>query len=573
MAYTKNISYITPGEPVSASVTNRPARQIAQRTDHLRGILDAIEAGQALVLREVPVEEEVRVGSPVYWNAETSRLERSYVSASARCNTGDMELDTCASCLGLISYKHSATSADLVMFGVVDLPEIRDFIPAGSGRFYLGTNPGAMTLERPPIPCVVGTILGPTDACDTRMNVYVHPGDGERVFRHVHYSHTLIKSFWKAASAFEKAPSGAVYGYSVAEDDDLRSVFPPIPIESCSFTIDWDGNMPSDAEDSVIAETFGAREIPINVENALIRVNNDGIWWMSDSLQPDMETNSPDTQPYRAFRVSIHYSRITYGNQNVYVTRLQPDTGQPFRFVNCYGEEAKSGDLYAQFTLASEKVETTDLTGTSLKQINEQWQQEIVPTIHAIRAAGNGLRFSGTDYEYGGVKYKCGLVTVKSLPYSDDYELRPQIVKLAESLESEYNGIQYLGLPYSRTSSFTMKMEVPGVFGENLKLKMRFTFLSKLAGTYPELTLSYMRLPRPKSGAVSLTGRTAFTTCGLDTNISVQTNSIFEVESDEIAVDEGDTLIFMLKRVASSAYASDAGVIRATGILNSEEIA
>lgn len=563
MVYPSNIQYIKDTEPLLASVVNRPTKQLTNRTDHLRKTLDAVSAGEALVLRDVPVGSETAVGTPVYWDASESCFLPACASASRRCDA--YALDAASDCMGLVFVKHTAESADILIYGVANLPEIRNFIPSGTGRFYLGASPGTLTLAPPLVQCQLGVLMGPQDVCDDAVHVYVNPLRYGKLFSHTHFSHTLDKAKWSAASNFASAPTGAVYGYQVSQDTDLNAVFPPIPLDACSCTIDWDGN--TTAADP-ITETFGGRDIPVNVTNGILQVNADGIWWMRSDLTPTESDNNTANAPYRGFRVTIHFSRIQHGIQDTLVTSLRPDDGQPFQFVDCSGQEAATGDLRARFTLASSSADTTNLTGKALQKVDSAWVQQSVPVIHGVRSLNSSLSVSGTSFMHNGQTFYGGTVTLNASPYSADYELKPQVVKLSEALESEYLGITYLALPYSRTSSLTMKMEVPGTFGSPLKVKMRFYLLSRIAGTYPNLQLKYIRIPRPGSEAISLEGRTSPTAVALNTAVTTAANTVFGVESAEIEVEEGDVLIWTVKREASSAFAADAAIIRAAGILN-----
>lgn len=566
MPYPQNIQYVQSGEPVSASVANRPTRQLANRTEKLREDLLASSLGEALYIKEAAVDPSLAPGMPVYWNPEENRFSPAYVSVVSNCGTGELELGPVADCVGIIKKKYTEDTADILILGVADVPEIYDHLPRSTGKFYLGSQPGALTFTRPAANTAVGVVLGPQDPCDTRVCVYVNPDCSGRVFQHTHFSHELKRSCWRQVSEFTNAPEGATFGYNLDLDPELKDFFPPIPLSAVACTIDWDGNTPSD---SVITETFGGRFIPVNVKNGLIKVDTSGIWWMGTDINPTELDNNTIVSPYRGFRITIHYSRILYGNHKAYVTSLQSDTNQPFQFVDCHGVEASTGDLYIRFLMASRIEEVLDLTGRAIKQVNGEWVQESVPVVHGISVTGAGVSASGSSFNFDNETWHNGLVSLHIAPYAEDYELQPQVVKMDKALESTYQNIQYLALPHSRSTSLSMRIEVPGVFGSNLKLKMRFLCLARIAGTFPDLNLTYIRLPRPKNGSVSIGEYSYETSIPLDTSVSVSAGSIFEVESDEISVQEGDTLILTLARPSSSAYSADAGIIRAAGILNS----
>ena len=566
MAFPSNLSYIKPSEPVSAAVTNRPIQQLDQRSQFLKKSIETLYDKESIIFQDYPVSKECQEGTPVYWNTENLRFEPAFLNIQKECDTGEYRLGPESDCLGLVYSKLTSTSANIIGFGVVDLPQIRSFLPSGDGRFYLGVNAGSLTFDVPAVEKPIGVILGTPDPCSDHILVYVNPEFVGRAFQHVHYSHVLNRELWADAETFPKSPTGAAYGYQIDDDPDLKKIFPPVPIESCRCTIDWDGNLPVGGP---ITETFGGRDIPVNEENSLICIDNNGIWWMSSEINPaELDSLSNSNSPYRGFRVTVHFSRVLYANNKVYVTKLAPGKNEPFLFTDCDGNEADSGSLFAHFTLGKAMENSDDCDGRALKWLSDDWKQIRVPVIHGIRSTTRCLKVTGSTFSYNNEEYHNGILDIGVIPYAEDYELRPQVVKLTEALESEYQGIQYLALPSGRASSFSMKMEVPGVFGENLRLKMRFLCLARIGGTFPELNLSYMKLPRPKDGAISLANHVFAQDLALDSQISVEANTIFEFESDEIEVNEGDTVIVTLGREASSVFASDAGVIRATGILN-----
>lgn len=559
--YPQNLTYVKPGEPVSASVVNRPVKETEMQVQSLYAALKTSESGAALILRDAAVSPEVQAGMPVYW--DTDCFYPAKALAEKNCITGEFESSKCSDCSGLVFRKTSAASADIVLFGVVDLPEVRDHLDVGSGRFYLSLESGKLTFTAPAVQVPVGILIGTSDACDDRTLVYVNPEFAGKVLDHVHYSHDLKPENWKTLPDATNAPENAIMFYDLESDLELRKVFPPIPVESCSVTIDWNGRMP---DGTSIEETFGGRDIPVNRPNSLIQVNHDGIWWMSDAIDPSTLTDTDAS--FRGARVTLHFSRVQYAAQKALVTGLYPDDGQPFEFVDCSGKVSSTGDLFARFTLARRVEDATRLAGTAIQTINDVWVQETAPVIHGVRSSSASLSVSGTPFLYENEEWHGGLVTLTSFPYGEDFELHPQVVKLSEALESFYQNIQYLALPSTRQSAISMKMDVPSAFGESLSVKMRFTFLAKVNGTYPSLNLSVVRLPRPSSGPVSLTGLTSFQPVSIETARSVTANSIFEVESAAIEVSEGDTLIWQLQRESLLGYGSDAGIIRASGILN-----
>lgn len=557
------IQFIQSQERVSAAVTNRPLDQLAARTEDLRRKLASLDAGEAVMWRDVPVTEASVPGSPVYWDVATGRCELAYASAVQSC--GDFVAAPQADCLGLVYQKHTATSADVALFGVVNLPAINELLPPGTGRIFLGAEPGTLTFQGPSVEIPVGFRLGARDACDDCSSVFVNPEFSGVVFPHSHHSVTLDPAHWETLTADDTAaPPGAVMVYRVAQDDALRPVFPPVPLESVACTIDWDGQTDGDR----LTETLGAREIAVNTPGAVLRVTTAGIWWCSEDLLPNLPLTD-DT--YANFRITLHFSRVRHDLKDSFVTSLQPDAGHPFQFVNCRGEEADRGDLFARFTLADTQVDSTDYSGKAVRQLTSSWKQEIVPAIHGIASAHPALQVSSNaePFAYRDATYHRGLVRLGLSLGARDVEIQPLIVKLDSALESEYQNITHLAFPYNCPSALKLKLEIPAVIGGSgpLKMAMRLTCLALAAGNFPPLTLQYVRVPRMTG---SLTPHLAPVSVALNTSRSVQLADIFEAESAPFAVERGDTLIVIISRDIPGGYMAQAGLIRVNGILNEE---
>lgn len=547
---SSTINYIKPGEPVSASVANRPVRELDNQLGLLSRTVKTASLGETLILKEVTADTAVEVGMPVYWDSEVSMFRPAKADIRQNCDTGEYESGSCADCVGLVYAKHAASTIDVVLSGVVDLPQIRNFLTDGSGRFFLGLSAGSLTFTPAALQVPVGILIGQPGPCDERVQVYVNPEYAGKLFGHHHHSHVLRTDLWKPVSA--DAPPNTFYYYDVSSDAALARVFPPIPTTACSFTIDWKGQSVS----GTLAETLGGRYLP---PGEVAEVTCDGIWWTSEELNPT----------YEGTQITLHFSRIDYENAKAYVTSLKPAENQPFLLTDCSGEEASTGDLSLHFTLEQRNRDAELLLGTCIQAVSSDWYLENTPVVHGVRSLNSNLRIiGGAAFERDGQSYQAGLVSLACSPYSVDYEVSPTIVKLSEALEKTYYDIQYLALPYNRSaSSLTWKMYVPSSFGENLHIKMRFLFLAQIAGLFPDLNLTCIRLPRPVSEAVSVHAYKSPFSVECTTQLSVTSDTLFEVESAEVSVANGDTLIWTLSRT-STAYASDVGIVRAVGILN-----
>lgn len=552
--YPTNITFIKDGEPVTGTVASRPDKQLAARTDSLKSRMEAAAAGQAVILYDMPIESACEVGMPVYWNEEYSWFSPAYACAEVGCDTGSYQLTKPSDVLGLLYEKNSNTSGSILMFGVVNFPAIRNYIEEGTGRFYLGGTAGTLVKDPPVVEVPVGSILGPKDDCDTGCYVFVNPEFARRHFNHQHFRHYLHTSTNSWDPAGDDAPTGAVYKYRL--DDELKKVFPPIPVYAYSFYIAWNTD-----------ETPGLKQ----VDDSIIKLTNTGIWWMSSDEEPFASSN--DSGP-REFVIELNYSRIVYPTKESIVTTLQPSENAPLKFVNCEGEVANAGDLYASLDLDETEYPVTNYNGRALKHFTSDLKQQTTPVLHGIAPGNGNVVIQGTsEFLDDATKYYNGLIKIAVNTYSVDYELSPQVVKLENAQETTWQSIPCISFPATRASSILIKMEVPGVFGDSLKLKLRTLLLAPVAGTLTGLSAEYMRIPRPALPNVSESTAEwlGFSPVSyLTSALGVTRASVIELETDEITVNEGDTLIFRLSRSAATGYNSNIGIVRMNGILNLE---
>lgn len=312
-------------------------------------------------------------------------------------------------------------------------------------------------------------------------------------------------------------------------------------------------------------EKIGGKELTVNKESSLIHITDAGIFWMAAS--PEIPTGGSG---YKVARVTLHFSKVQYSTRNSVVTSLQPDTNQPFKFVDCKGKESTGGDLYAQFTLNQEEVEDTEYKGTALKQFTEDWKSEITPVVHGIHVNGNVSPTSTSTFTYNGVTYNSGAIKLDLSPYAPNTEIAPQIIKVGAAQEREVYGITYLGLPAGRSSSLRLKFEIPGNYSESpISFKLRMQCIATIGGgSYATATVSYYKVCRANTvrDIENLATETEIN-CPF-TRPSDEPHKMFEVESSSITVNAGDTVIIIIYRDADTSYNADLAIARINGILN-----
>lgn len=555
-SYPSNINYIKTGEPVTASVTNRPIQQTASRTDALKQRLDAVSAGQSVFLYDVPVEAKCAVGMPVYWNKAYNWFSPAQAGLGPGCDDGSLKLAESADVIGLVYSKASQNTATLILFGTVNLPEVKNYLGSHLGRFYLGMDAGSLTSEPPAAEVPIGVAIGLRNPCDTGYWIYVNPEYSGRYFNHIHLKHSMGTSaaYWTDASSDTHAPEGAVYSYNFDADSQLKSIFPPIPLDACSFEVDWGAS----------GDEPGSREVDF------IKVTPYGIYWCESGYTPFASDAGVQDQ----FSITMCLSRVQYSTKDGVVTSLNSAPDSPVRFVNCNFDSASAGDLYAEFDMPQAFPPSDSLDGTALHDISSELNQNTVPVIHGIRSLNGNAIVSGTSTStIDGMEYQSGVLTIGVKRYASEYEIQPEVIRLDDALESTWQNIPYIGMPYTNDNSILVKFPVPGVFGSGVKLRIRLTGLAPIAGTWPELEVSYMRIPRPSQPltAESVLPYLTFTTMQMpEVSPRVEASSIIELETDPVSIVQGDTIMIRISRTADTGYASSIGLIRITGILDSE---
>lgn len=275
----------------------------------------------------------------------------------------------------------------------------------------------------------------------------------------------------------------------------------------------------------------------------------------------------------RIMRERLVMSKTQYAMGISCVTSLQPYTNHPFEFVDCSGNVANVGDLYAKFTLKEDPVYIDVYDGYAMRRFNDEYKQEIVPEVNGIAVTGDTVTATSNveeTVEYEGLEYHRGLVHIDIAPLNN-HEISPQIMKLGDALEREFNGIMYVGFPRGRESSILAKFEVPNIFTGHTFL--RVDFFSSVSGTFPEIECEYKIIKRPEEDEQVPVDTLTFTPLAWNndlnnTNISVYASTVFRLETEAIEVNPGETLIVKLTRPDNAiSYGGDAGIVRINGIL------
>lgn len=144
------------GEEVSADVANRPIKQLATQTQHLKERVSGLDpASGKLQYSNAPLDSSVLAGDVVYFDEGDECYKPAIAEAAAGLN-GEYFAGPRAFAVGMVVAKSSATVGDIVQLGRIKLGDysldvdnlienpVRD--PFLSGRYYLSNKiPGKLT--------------------------------------------------------------------------------------------------------------------------------------------------------------------------------------------------------------------------------------------------------------------------------------------------------------------------------------------------------------------------------------------------------------------------------------------
>lgn len=626
--WLQNITHVTPGEPVDAEIVNRPDRTIAERTEYLKDRLDAAALGQAIFDVDATISPDVLPGQPVYWNAQSQRYEKALAAVENDNATQTLVVQPSSDCLGLLYKKKNATLGDVVLRGIVQLPEIANAVNGvvETGRYYLSSEePGRLVKQRPPATVSICYVQGVKENCDDKPWVVVMPQIRDFLEDHIHYRFELVNrpagvhdpdaaastgrhaitspdpelQGWLPAdhASFNgKAPAGAVFGYNMKKQANLARVWPPQPISAVAML--WDKGI----------DHVGATEIPLG-RYGLCVCDANGIWWMSDCYGDVPWPATIDTRPAsisssisgsigdevecprdEKMRVIVVYLRMVFGNDRTVVTSLKPGPSSPITVTNCDGLPAMTGDLELGIDLDLTIVPPLVNGGLVFKelgtglQFRRGWVAEGVISYpnsnNPILVNGSHTRPLDPANPSAGTVHQ-GLITLTFDDQLIEREISPQIIRLSDTVERLYKDIPYLGFPEGQESLLRVRINVPSSgLGQSLQMKIRTQIFGRgaqnSATQLPEMLMTYRILNRPttpaagndnaKIGTALTVSDTAPTNFYSTDNIAVLPDVAVEIESDSFSVIEGDTVLVTLQRDVDS-YAGEIGLLRMAGVV------
>jgi len=606
MSFENFLQLIGEQAPVQSGAINKPLRQLDQNTKYIWDVLQAAAVGSTVYSRRVTVEAEVKIGMAVYLNTTTKVFTRAIAIAESDAVNGIVSTSSSAQVWGIVAFKHNATLADILLFGVdtIDISQATVDGTAASGTYYLSSaTPGKLTRSKPPVS--VAVLRQTPDG-----KVFVQPQFVDYLDRHTHHrfrltckpagSHTqptvdglhqisdpsALLPGWLPADhpVFGgKAPAGAVFGYNLSAHSSLSSLWPPVPLNYAELV--WNKGTSADV---------GGTTVPLGT-GGLAVLDHNGIWWMSncygdvpwpvdyDSGNSESYSDSIGAECPRHLEMELwlYFTRVNFATDSAVVLSLH--SGDARLKVRCYGDPtlpASTGHL--ELDLDLNLVVKNDQTGyLALKDFDASTSEfKRGPVIEGLYSLSSNVNLSGTVTATRTIASVArtvhqGLVAVSVDP-ADSKELDVQLVRLDGAEEAYYGDppLMYLEFVAGDLREYRGKINVPFDLAiTDPELKLRFVILGRAVGTLPQLTFSYRIVPAPTNGlSTPLTlpndGTETSLTCVTVATLT-GTNQYVLAESAAFAVSPGDTVYFTVKRSASDGYAGAVGVLRQCGIVAS----
>jgi hypothetical protein len=606
MGFERFIQFVQNGEPVSASVTNRPTEQLDQNVRHLWATMEAIGFGSTLCARMQPINGNLQVGQPVYFDTVTGKFEPAFAVVDSDPVSGFMVFPDRAQVWGVVSYKHALESADILLQGFlkVDIRAAVDITvpadePVPAGLWYLSSSDvGKLTQQAPPV-----TV--PVLKTDATGGVYVNPEFRDFLENHRHYVFQLAMQpagttippipgdphvitdadsdlpGWLPAdhAVFAgNAPVGAKFGYNIAAEPVLSGVFPPVPLQSAMVVMQ---------RPSVYTEIDKPRIYGQELTPDLVIVDRNGIWWMRDCYDEVpwptlLDTGySESSSVYELdacdgtdseYSLRLYFTRVGFATDNTAVRSLSSD--DPRIDVFCVGTttQASTGDLALSLNIPFTTREENIFSGLAFKGFDAiEGVFDAGPVLEGVYASTPNVVLQGeyfTTDELGRTLHY-GRVGVGVLDQANQ-ELSSQLVRL-DGVTEEHYPVLYLGMPNDTPTSFVVKFEVPSTAPASSSFRYIVRLLGRAAGTLPQLTIDYYKSARPVDGLTTPIAVTqSYASLAITTVAAVTANTAVEATSEVLTVDPGDIVYIRVKRNPSDvgdAYAGEVGVMQQVGSL------
>lgn len=525
-SFPRQIKHIRSGESVTAGNAGRPDRALDDRTQYLKDRFDASETGGSLVLYDRTVKSDCLVGQPVYWNDENQRFEKAI--AEVEEVAGVLTLADSAVVLGIVHAKSSSTLADILFAGAAKLSLSNSVTgTVTAGLYYLSSSQaGKLTKQKPGVSV-------PVLYADGQGNIYRVPALRDFIDSHVHYTFELRAH----PSGFHQAPVQGERHFITDADVDIKGWLPADhesfdglapsnaafgynmaahpelqrvwpPIPLSAVSIVWDKG----------EDRLGGTAVPLG-STGLVVVDSNGIWWMSDCYNDVPWGTSLDTRQADSSSSSL---------------------GTPECIRN---ERMKITISFARMSYLTDRSVVTKLTSPS-------------GSVISVKNADD------EDAETGDLVLNARITTS---------DLPALITYVEGTLQEMVSDFPQLTMRESIPAKIRGRIDIPSDgIPDDPTLRVRLKLRGTAVGTLPALPLVYRIMSRSTDEALPLP--VSDTTLSINTQLAIPVAGYYvEAQSNKLAVEAGDIVMFMVSRPATDSYDGDVGVLDICGVLESAD--
>jgi len=324
------------------------------------------------------------------------------------------------------------------------------------------------------------------------------------------------------------------------------------------------------------------------VPEEFVIFDENGIWWTSDcydevpwptTLDTTVSESSSESSESSAaseqcptiqlMRLLLSFTKMTFATSNTMVTSLVAAENSGL-IIRCRtsGDPASTGNLEIDFDLDILVSDETDTGHIVFKKL-ENGQFTRGPVLEGLISGGGEVTITSTAPTAGNPVVHQGIATVSFSSTATLRELETQLVRLADTTEEFYESIPFLGMKAGKDASYTAKINVPTVgLPADPKLKLRFRFLGRAAGTLPSLSFSIRKVPKNASlgaaGALSLPTTDSAITVSMAEVVAA--DEYIEAESSLFDIDPGDIVYFTVTRSSADGYPGLIGILQQVGV-------
>jgi hypothetical protein len=561
--YKNIVRRIVDGTPTNAATTNQPVDDLAQRTDHLKELLDSVDAGAILRVNDAPLQAAVILATPVYLAADgvykpAQALLSDNAAGSIAAVTGFVA--------GVVIGLSTSTSGTLALVGLIPAALISTSAWASvmeggvfaPGHYYLSSetagkitqDPGALAIyvgqalpdgsfHVAPVAPVFGSHTHYRfELAGTPAGTVVDPSVGNP--HSVSVPNPAVRGWLPATATYFPAytiPAGASFGYNLAHasEADLRAVFPPIPLDGVDLV-----------------------QESLTVPGGRYQVTETGIWWMTNAygLVPWPTDYAISAQ---ADLLTFWFSRLRFATANGVVTKIEnhAQTLLPIDIVNASGVASSTGRLFLRVSSLLPNDNDTDGGELALKLV-AAGKHSRGPVVARLKP-GPGVAISGSHGTVADGFY--GTLTI-GLGNSDALQGFAQMANLNNARHDWIDDVQMVTLPAGRTSGPVFVLEVSRLAPATSNVRLRPWLYSSITGAVPAGVTVQYRVVTPSTGNAALpSGFTTLTTLA-GRGVGAGQAAEFDVAPDILNVPAGSTILIKVNRVTGDGFAGNLGIIR-----------